>query len=491
MRRATVYGPRRDSHTARLLRAFYSAIIPGVGQLVAGARRRGLILLGIFVAVSLVGIVMLSRGMDGILAFVVQPKVLLTLLVVNVVVMLVRMFAVLDAWMTKKSGSLKPPRASRREAMLTGVGLVVILFLCITPHAVAGYYTAVSHNLLTSVFRGGDSGSSGTTLASTNTPGSEGSTGQGPTTSLQMGSDERLTILLIGTDAGNGRTGARADSINIATVNLRTGSVAIFGIPRNMAGTPLGKKTAAALKKTTFPDIINALYDVGLRHPEIAPNGDSGAEAVRETASLMLGIPIDYYAVVDLLGLVDMVNAFGGVDVNVKSRLRVYHPPGLTKGDPARTYYLEPGIYHFNGLQALDYARSRADADDYARMRRQRCVLLALLYQNGLGSLTLKFPKIAAALEKNVRTNIPADALPQLINLRGQIKTGEMISLGLGPPDYVSGQNAKRYNLPNIPAMKAAVKAIITNPAKWVADHTTSTGQTSAGTASDCYAVKK
>jgi LCP family protein required for cell wall assembly len=487
----------RDSYPARLLRALCSAIIPGLGQLAAGVRRRGLVLLGIFLVVSLVGIVIVLRGTGVILGYVVQPKVLLALFFVDVGIMLVRLFAVIDAWLTAKVGALKAVRPSARKMGLTGVGLVLILLLTIAPHAVAGYYTLVSRNLLTSVFVGNHAGSSSTTQPSTAAVGSVG------TASLHLDSTQRLTILLIGTDAGYARTGARADSINVATVDLKTGNVAVFGIPRNTAEVPLGKKTAAALKRATYPGIINSLYTVASQYPKIAPNGgDPGAEAIRETASLMLGIPIDYYAVVNLLGLVDMVNAVGGIDINVGTRLHIW-TPGLAPGDPEHSYYLSPGIHHFNGVQALDYARSRIDADDYARMRRQRCTLMALLYQNGLAKLTLSFPKIASALEKSVRTSIPIDALPQLINLRGRLKTTQMISLGLGPPDYVGGLNAAGYNIPNIPAIRNAVQAIIADPAKWIADHaqsattgsssqsatTGSSSQSATAGSSDCYRV--
>jgi LCP family protein required for cell wall assembly len=486
MRRTDQNSRGRDSYPARLLRAFCSAIIPGVGQLVAGVKRRGLVLLGIFLVVSLAGIVIVVRGTGAILDYAVQPKVLMTLLVVNIVIMLIRMFAVIDAWLTAKVGALRPVRLSRRKAALTGVGLVLILLLTVTPHAVVGYYTIVSHNLLTSVFAGNDARSSSTTQAST------GATGL----PLHLASTQRLTILLIGTDAGYARAGARADSINVATVDLKTGNVAVFGIPRNTAETPLGKKTAAALKMTTYPDIINSLYTIASRHPEIASDGgDPGAEAVQETASLMLGIPIDYYAVVNLLGLVDMVNAVGGINVDVATRLQIW-TPGLAPGDPEHAYYLSPGIHHLDGVHALDYARSRIDADDYARMRRQRCVLMALLYQNGLAKLTLSFPKIASALQKSVTTSIPVSALPQLINLRGNLKTAQMIAIGLGPPDYISGRDTAGYNIPNVSVIRDTVHAIITDPGQWVADHSQSTtpgsnSQNTTAGSSDCYKIAK
>ena len=268
-------------------------------------------------------------------------------------------------------------------------------------------------------------------------------------------------------------------------MDLQTGNVAVFGIPRNTAETPLGKKTSAALKEKTYHDTINSLYTAASRHPEIATDGgDPGAEAVRETASLMLGIPIDYYVVVNLMGLVDMVDAFGGIDVNVGARLHLW-TPGLTPDDPEHDYYLDPGIHHLDGLQALDFARSRKDADDYARMGRQRCVLMGLLYQNSLAKLTLGFPNIAAALQKNVTTDIPVGALPQLVKLRSTVNAGEMISLGLGPPDYVTDLNSDGYNIPNTELIKSAVQEIITHPDRWIADHS----QPTTGGVSDCYAV--
>jgi polyisoprenyl-teichoic acid--peptidoglycan teichoic acid transferase len=500
MMRPTVYTTRpRDSYPARLLRALYSAIIPGVGQLVAGVRRRGFVLLAIFLLVSLVGVIILTRGVDTIITWAVQPKVLLALLWVNIIIMLVRMFAVIDAWMTAKVGALKPVRPSGPGILMTGVGLALILVFTIAPHAVAGYYTIVSHNLLTTVFAGDDDNgtkpSTTTTHRSTNSsggsPGSETTeTSESTTTTLPLewGSDGRMTILLIGTDAGYGRTGARADSMNVASIDMQTGDAAIFGLPRNTGDTPLGKKTAAALGKKTYPEMLNSLYTAALQHPEIAPDGgDPGAEAVMETASLILGIPIDYYAVVNMMGLVDMVDALGGIDVNLKKALHITYAP-LAEGEPKKSYTFNVGVNHLDGLEALAYARDRSDSDDYVRMGRQRCVIMAMLYQNGVSKLTLRFPKIANALEKSVETNLPLSALPDLIKLRSKVKTNEMIAVGFTPPDWIKGYNAKRYNVLDLVKVKAAVKTIINDPQAWIAAHPTAV---TSGGASDCWRITK
>lgn len=494
--RPTVYTSRsRDTYPARLLRSLYSAIIPGAGQLAAGVRRRGLALLFIFVVVTLAAvIIVLTQGFDGIITWVVQPKVLLTLLWIDIIIMLIRMFAVIDAWLTAKAGTLKPVRPSGPGIVLTGVGLILILAFTVVPHAMAGYYTVVSHNLLTTVFAGDDAKSTSTTKAdgSSGTSGGSGSTtSDGSTTTtaapLEWGSDGRMTVLLIGTDQGFGRSGARADSINVASIDLETGRVAMFGLPRNTGGTPLGPKTSEALGMKTYPEMLNSLYTAASAHPEIDEGGrDPGAVALMETAGLIMGIKVDYYAVVNMMGLVDMVDALGGIDINLKSPMNIRYAP-LNEGEEKKTYHFKVGANRMDGLEALAYARNRSDSDDYVRMGRQRCVLMAMLYQNSVSELTLRFPRIASALEKSVMTNIPLDALPDLIKMRSKIKTGSMITVGFTPPDWISGYTEDRYNVLDFPKVKAAVKVILNDPDKWIADHAPTEPSTSK--ASDCWTI--
>jgi LCP family protein required for cell wall assembly len=517
---------RQDSYFARLLRALCSAVIPGVCQLVAGVRRRGFVLLGIFIAVTLAGVVLLPRGTDAILAWVVQPTVLLGLFVVNLVILLVRMIAVIDAWLTPKVGTFGTARPSRTGMAAAVAGLVLILVLTLAPHVAAGYYTLVSRDLLTSVFAGDDGGEPSSTSPSSSTAtstslsppttiatttGSSAVTSTGPSVSstvtsetpstavttvasdttttnpLDAGSDQRITVLLIGIDEGYGRTGARADSINVATLDMATGRVALFGIPRNVKRTPLGPKTAKALKMSTFPEIVNGLYGAAQDHPEIAGDGgDPGAEAIRETAQLILGIPIDYYVVVNMLGLADLVDAFGGVDVNLKKALHITYYP-LAAGEGKTSYVFDVGVNHLNGLEALAYSRDRRDSNDYVRMGRQRCVLMGLLYQKSAASLTLRFPKIAAAIKKNVTTNIPLEALPELIKMRGTIETDHLVALGFTPPNWVTDRDTTGHYSPNIPLITKTVQAILADPDQWLADHRAF----AAAGSDDCYAVGK
>ena len=183
-------------------------------------------------------------------------------------------------------------------------------------------------------------------------------------------------------------------------------------------------------------------------------------------------------------GLADLVDAFGGVDINLKSALHITYAP-LEAGEKKTSYTFNVGTNHLDGLEALAYARDRSDSSDYTRMGRQRCVLMGLLYQNSVTSSTLKFPKIAAAIEKSVHTNIPVSALPQLIKMRNKVNAGQMISVGFTPPDYTT--DGWGNNIVDIPAVKKTVRAVINDPAGWIKAQPASTTAAS----SDCYKVTK
>ncbi len=103
-----------------------------------------------------------------------------------------------------------------------------------------------------------------------------------------------------------------------------------------------------------------------------------------------------------------------------------------------------------------------------------------------MSKLTLRFPKIAAALEKSVATNLPLSALPDLIKLRSKVKTNEMISVGFTPPDWISGYTDKRYNVLDFVKVKAAVKTIVKTPDVWIAEHP---AVAAAGGTSDCWKI--
>ncbi len=518
-----------DVYLNRLLHAFYSALIPGAGQIAVGARRLGVAMLAAAILVLICGIALALQEVDQVLSWLVQPSVLLMLLAVNAILLAFRLFAVVDAFNRKgarprvsrdgssegrqKLGIVSKPSTLRTVA--AGAVLAGILLFAAAPHGVAGYYTYLSRDLLTDVFAGQSSGESGATssllstsesvLTTQSTTGSLGgpsstasvmpgaqttSRSTSPATAttdalLEWGEDQRLTVLLIGTDAGYGRRGARADSVGVVTLDLKQGYVGLFGIPRNAGDLPLGEKTAQALGLNTYADMISNLYEAAGEHPELAPEGgDAGAVALRETVSILLGIPVHYYAVVDMAGLINLVDALGGIKLNVKERVRVELSPP-TADEDWRVYDIKPGIQELDGHEALAFARSRTGTSDYDRMRRQRCVLMALLRQNGVAELVLRFPAVAQAIRDNLKTDIPLDKLPDLIRVRDKLNTDDMLTLGFIPPEYTNGRNSLGYNILDQALIQATIREYVEKPAQVLealeADH--------QGEASDCWKV--
>jgi LCP family protein required for cell wall assembly len=466
-----------DSHIRRLLHAVFSAVVPGTGQLAAGARRRGVVLLAVAVAIAVCAVVLVLQGVDQILVWLLEPSVLLALLAVNFVVLAFRLYAVVDAYQTRRPGARAGSSRARR-AFVAGAGLGVLLLLTVAPHAVAGYYTYVEYDLVTTVFLSDShSDSTTTSLPSTSVPGSTASSSPARQTTssvaatttttaapIQAGDDQRLTIMFIGTDEGYGRTGARADVIMVATFALDTGRVALFSIPRNTGSVELSDAAAQALGKDVYIDLISSLYSDANEHPELAPEGsDAGAVVLRDAVSKILGIPVDYYAVVNMGGLVDLIDAFDGVTVNVEERLRVRLSPP-TPDQEWRVYDIQPGVQHLDGLEALAFARSRTNSNDYVRMGRQRCVIAALFDQNGMGEIALKFPAVAQVIKDSVKTDLPIDALQSLVAIRSKLKTDEMITVGFTPPHYTSGRNSLGYNILDLELVQGTVRQIIENP---------------------------
>src|SRR4029077_1939012 len=100
---------------------------------------------------------------------------------------------------------------------------------------------------------------------------------------------------------------------------------------------------------------LNSLMSYADRHPETFPNG--GMWALQDAASALLGIPIHYYATMDMSGFIAMVDAVGGVDINVKKGFEDPKYDGY--GTDQRGFSITAGKHHLNGIEALAYARVR------------------------------------------------------------------------------------------------------------------------------------
>ncbi|MGP9611835.1 LCP family glycopolymer transferase [Brachybacterium sp. AOP42-C2-15] len=255
----------------------------------------------------------------------------------------------------------------------------------------------------------------------------------------------RLNVMLLGQDAGADRTGTRPDTIMVASIDTATGQTALFSIPRNLENVEFPEGTVAA---ETFPDgfdyfgknqnLINAVWTWAEDRPDLFPNDpEPGLTATRWAVEETLGLEMDYYAMVNLQGFEDLVDALGGVDMVVERRIPI--GGGAAKIDG----YIEPGQQKLDGFHALWYARSREGSNDFNRMCRQQRIVRAVTEEADPTTLALSIPRLVNATEENIVTDIPVGNLDAFVDLALRVKDGGFTSYPItqdvtfsGNPDF-------------------------------------------------------
>ena len=217
-----------------------------------------------------------------------------------------------------------------------------------------------------------------------------------------------FSVLLLGADTGaEGRNDqGNSDTMIVATVNPGTKKVLLTSVPRDTMAEMVGSSGFNVQK-------VNAAYREG------------GSKMAMNTVSQLLNVPLDYYVTINMGGLEKIVDAVGGVDVDV--------PFAFSYGGSSFT----KGAMHLNGKQALAYARMRYDdpENDYGRQKRQRQIITAIIKSTASTGTLANFQKVLKAITSNMKTNLTFDDMVQIfLNYRG---ASESIS-----SDYIHGTNA-------------------------------------------------
>lgn len=239
---------------------------------------------------------------------------------------------------------------------------------------------------------------------------------------VQRGEERRgrVNVLLLGGDAGPHRWGLRTDAMHVVSVDLDTREAAVISIPRNLERAPMPAGLSEQFPKG-FTNIANAVYGWGAQHPEavraaLGETEEPGATLTAAMISELTGLRIDAWIVVDMQGFLEIIDAFGGVDVWVQQHLVT---PGNVPGGKHPLRDFTPGWHHMDGTDALGYTRSRKSDSDYHRMTRQRCVLASLAAQTDAADLAWRWGAIADVLSRNVRTNLTPELVKALRELAG------------------------------------------------------------------------
>lgn len=426
--------------------AMLSAIFPGAGQWYVGARSRAaqfFTINGSLVVLALLA----AQNRTAILKAWVRPRDLVLMMIGSLALMAYRVWSAYDAHLLiSRAGLPQRDGSGLRTAAAISIGAVLL-----APHAVFGYYDIAQYNFITDVFDAEEPVAAPDTTIST-VPGTAGTPIEGTQAPVPTASPaeppiwdglERLNVLLLGADDSPTRRAIRTDTMIVVSIDPATGDTAMISIPRNYARAPL-PEGHGVWDCDCFPQLLNDLYYAGIEHPDAFPGpGTPSENAIKAGISEIVGIPIHYYAMVNLAGFVGVVDALGGVRIEVPNQIvePEYGGPGIEG-----RVVIPEGEQVMDGFTALAYARIRSQSSDYARMNRQRCVVKALLEQSDPLELLAAYPRIAGVLREEMQTDIPLSRLPDFIDLLPKIDTSDVVALSITPPEYLAGFTAQGQN---------------------------------------------
>ncbi|MGL5810339.1 MAG: LCP family protein, partial [Nocardioides sp.] len=385
-----------------------SVVAPGSAQLLAGNRRLGRFVLRLWLAawfaVALAVIAALWSESFA-LWFVSNPTALGLARWALIIVAIVWVALLVDAW--RLSDPLSLPAQHRRT--ISGVnGLVCLLLAGMLLSA--SHLVGVQRDFLVATFAA---------------------------TEVRGAYEGRFNILLLGGDSGADRWGMRPDSITLASIDAATGRTVLIGLPRNLARVPFAEGSVMA---RAFPRgfdcegcYLNGVSTWAEDHQQLFADaqgevGRPGVEATVSAVEGVTGLTVSYWAMVNLAGFADLVDAVGGV------RLRIRQPIPVGGLGKDVTGYLKPGDRVLDGNDTLWFARAREGSDDYSRMARQKCVMHAIVTQVSARDALRNFERLAAASSRMVSTNLPAGELDRFLALALRAREQKISTLGLVPP---------------------------------------------------------
>lgn len=391
---------------------------PGLGQWYAGRRRAGLLYA---LPVVLLAVLMLVEMQEGLTVFAVRlldPSVSLTLVILIVLAAGWRLLSIVDA-----ATGAQSLRALRGR---TGGVVALLAVLVIATHGIAASYAYSFYTAGSQIFVADD--------PTTDQVPDPSMTGAPPSDDYDVPpfatpgtASSRITILLTGVDKNTERSHSLTDTILVVSVHPETKDVVMVSFPRDIAQFPL-------YLGGTFNGKINSLMTAAANNRERFPDGP--LPTLAKEVGFLLGVPINYFAAVDLDGFQKMIRAVGGVTVTVERPIADPKYDWLD-GSP-NGFYLAAGKQHLNARIALAYVRSRYGAgdNDFTRAARQQQLLVALRAKLTDPANLDKLPAVLDAAADTIRTNFPPERLDEMIGLAESIGDGSIRRFVLQPPTY-------------------------------------------------------
>jgi len=396
--------------------AFLSFLWPGLGQWYAGRLRPALVYA---VPVAIVIVAIGSQMLQGLTAFALQlfdPAMALNVLVLVVAMAGWRILSMVDASAAIDRANMFRGRPGR--------ALIALALVVLVSHGVLARYAWSFYENGSQIFVDDP--------IPTSTPGASAEPSAGvsvaPTPFATPETPQsRVTILLTGIDKADGRTHSLTDTMLILTVDPATGRSTMISFPRDISRFPL-------YGGGTFNGKINSLMTWAQDHPEDFPDGP--LPTLARELGFLLGIPVHYYAAVDLDGFRQMIDEVGGVTVTVDRPIRDYLYDWLD-GSP-RGFFLDAGTQTLDGRTALAFVRSRRGSgdNDFTRAARQQQLLLALRSKLTDPLMLPRLPAILDIAGNTIKTNFPPERIDEMLELARGVDDGSVQRYVLQPPKY-------------------------------------------------------
>ena len=417
---------RARRHSSRVGEAFpslvgwtsLSTLLPGIGLLRTRFRPVGIVLLAGFILTVVGGLLyLLIKGPIRAIGMIVSsPSILSTIAVLAAVIGVVWIIVMVVSHLGLRRGHRYTPWQNK----LAGVLVVSLALIIGIPFGVGSVYARVQGNTVSSLF--GDS--NGKALDA-----------------KELWKDKPyINVFLMGRDNGDDREGTRPDTMLVASIDTKTGNAALISVPRNLAfpifpeGSSLAKAWPDGFRPTgdSSVDLINSVWQWGEQNKDVV--GDThglepGMAATMQAVQGSLGLKLDYWASVDMAGFQDVVDAIGGVKIDVERPIPMGGGKSMN-GVPNKIYgWVDPGPQTLKGKDALWYVRSREGSDNYDRMCRQQRMIKTTLDQIDPRELATAYPKLANSASRNIATSIPQNEVPAFIELALAMQKGDVTTV--------------------------------------------------------------
>lgn len=395
-------------------------LLPGAAQVLAGNRRYGRFMLRVWLG-GIIAIIV-----TALLAWLWRAPLLFLLTTsAGILALVFAGFALAILWCVSELDALRLTRIIRVDALARPLIGIIAVVCAVLPLATTAMFSSTVNQLAGTV----------RTIFG------------GPSAGIQLPADGQYNILLLGGDRGADREGLRPDSISVMSFNAWSGRLTTIGIPRAMESFPFAEDSPMrdrypGLYEDCEVDVcyLNSVYtEANLAGGELYPDAqdkgsDPGIEATKDAVEGITGLKIHYYALVDMSGFANLIDALGGVDINVTERVGIGINDDGSEGWQPATQWIEPGMQHMDGSTALWYARSRYETTDFARMQRQRELQAAMIARMTPANVAARIGPVTDAIEQVVETDMPEGIAGIVADLVLKSRSTNNSELGLVPP---------------------------------------------------------